>query len=435
MLTPLVFQIDPERAHKASLLMLAAPRFSRYVLGLIDNKPAAGSLETDVLGLHFDNPVGLAAGFDKDGQAIDGCLDLGFGFVEVGSVTPFPQPGNDPPRVFRLPADESVINRYGFNSQGAERVASILARRLSNRQAMLDYKHAAANAPTRESGSLTAGHAFGFRQENPPAPTQVSAAELGIVGVNLGKNKLSEDAAGDYAAGVAALGPLAHYLVVNVSSPNTPGLRDLQAQEKLVGLLGAVMAAKDALEPRSVRGFPERPPVLVKVSPDLSQQERASVAAACVSARVDGLVVANTTTARPLTLASDAATVAQAGGLSGAAVRDASTAMVADMYTLTAGKVPIIGVGGIASSADAYDKVRAGASLVQVYTGLVYKGPKMVREVKDGLADKLAADGFSNIAQAVGKDASRMCDPAFLVPAPVTTAPSSAKTSKRFWFF
>jgi len=407
-LTPFLFKADPERMHRLSMIFLSAPRFTRYLFGLIDTKPAPPSLQTSLLGLTFPNPVGLAAGYDKDGQAVDGCLDLGFGFTEVGSVTPFPQPGNPVPRVFRLPEDRSVINRYGFNSQGAAAVAAILSRRYENRQAMLDWERKRAHDRLHGRPPLWER----MTGAAPPAPKEppkhVSAAELGIVGVNLGKNKTSDDAGEDYAAGVAALGPLAHYLVVNVSSPNTPGLRDLQGPAALPALLARVLAARDALPARAVRGFPERPAVLVKVAPDLTLDERADVAAACLGTGVDGLVVANTTVARPASLKSNAAVVAEAGGLSGAAVKDVSTEMVADLYTLTEGRLPIIGVGGVETGADAWDKVRAGASLVQMYTGLVYRGPVAVKQVKEGLAAKLQDEGLEAIGEAVGRDAAGM---------------------------
>ncbi len=408
-LFPLVDSIDPERAHKASVRLLATPRFTRYLFGLIDTAPPADCLATDAFGLHFPSPVGLAAGFDKDGQVIDGCLDLGFGFVEIGSVTPEPQPGNPTPRLFRLTADRSVINRYGFNSAGSGYVANVLARRFDNRQAMLDHRHKEAR---EQSAPRKINRVFGGLFDGPPItpPKETSAAELGIVGVNLGKNKTSESAADDYEHGVRTLGPHAHYLVVNVSSPNTPGLRSLQSSDALPSLLTRVLAARDALPARSTPGFPTRPAVLVKVAPDLSAEERADVARACLSAGVDGLVVSNTTTARPDTL-KDKVRAVEAGGLSGAALRDASTAMVADMYTLTKGKVPIIGVGGIASGQDAYDKVRAGASLVQLYSSMVFEGPRVVKQVKDGLAERVQADGFAHVSEAVGRDAAKMCSP------------------------
>ncbi|CAN7982746.1 unnamed protein product, partial [Ixodes hexagonus] len=299
---------------------------------------------TELFGLHFENPVGLAAGFDKHGEGVAGLERWGFGFVEVGSVTPLPQPGNPKPRVFRLSEDLAVINRYGFNSVGHNQVFT----------------------------SLEAGRHSWKRP----------------VGVNLGKNKESASAADDYAQGVLKFGELADYLVINVSSPNTPGLRGLQRQHELKQLLKQVLQARDSL--------PKRTPILVKLAPDLSDQEKADIAAVVTSkeCRVDGLVVCNTTIGRPPDLRSEHKH--EAGGLSGKPLTDLSTKTIADMYHLTKGHMPIIGVGGVMTGDDAYAKVRAGASLLQMYSALVFYGPPAVGTVKRRLAELLRYWGLEH---------------------------------------
>jgi dihydroorotate dehydrogenase len=340
---PFIGLVDPETAHRLSVRALAA--------GLGPKVPASADpvLKTTLWGRDFVNPLGLAAGFDKHGEAIEGSLALGFGFVEIGSITPRPQPGNLRPRVFRLTPDRAVINRYGFNSEGIEAAA----RRLR---------------VYREGGGT------------------------GIVGVNLGKNKESADAAADYAHGAAALGGLADYLVVNVSSPNTPGLRALQGREELSGIVTRVRAA-----------LPDpAPPLLVKLAPDLTAEDKRDIAAVALDAPVDGLIVGNTTTARPAGLKSRHAT--EAGGLSGRPLMAPSTALLAEFRTLTAGKLPLIGVGGVASAADAYAKIRAGAALVELYTALVFEGPGLVPAITSGVGDLLRRDGFASVADAVGAD-------------------------------
>uniref|UniRef100_A0A914VX24 Dihydroorotate dehydrogenase (quinone), mitochondrial n=1 Tax=Plectus sambesii TaxID=2011161 RepID=A0A914VX24_9BILA len=284
-------------------------------------------LNTRVWDIDFRNPIGLAAGFDKDAEAVNGLRRSGFGFIEIGSVTPLPQPGNPRPRVFRLYEDQAVINRYGFNSAGVGTVRSRLK--------------------------------SAFRPSD-PVP----------VGVNLGKNKESTDARLDYEICVGQLGPFCDYLVVNVSSPNTPGLRELQKRGDLEKLLATVKSAIDRLEMDEER----RPKLLLKVAPDLNAAERKDIATTCMNKkyRVDGLIVSNTTLGRPAELRSEHA--GEAGGLSGAPLKETSTECVRDFYRLTKGGMPIIGCGGVASGKDAYEKIRAGASLVQLYTSLVYGG-------------------------------------------------------------
>lgn len=304
-----------------------------------------------VFGLSFSNPIGLAAGFDKDAEVIDAALALGFGFVEAGTVTPKPQPGNPKPRLFRLEEDEAVINRYGFNSGGLACFVERLACR--------------------------------------------SGRKAGIVGANVGKNKDTADAAADFVAGVEAVAPFADYVVVNVSSPNTPGLRALQARQEIDSLLQKVLAARD-------QAVPSGPPLLVKVAPDLTEEEMRDIAEVALARRVDGLIVGNTTLARPPGLKSPHR--AEAGGLSGRPLMATSTACLAAFYRLTRGQIPLIGCGGVSSGADAYAKIRAGASLVQLYTALVFQGPGLVARIKRELAARLRADGFKSVAEAVGAD-------------------------------
>ncbi len=334
--------LPPETAHRATIRALRL---------MSARQPPADDpiLAVDAFGHSFANPVGLAAGFDKDAETPRQMLGFGFGFVEVGSITPRPQPGNPRPRVFRLERDRAVINRYGFNSKGLDHAARALER------------------------------AYAV-----PLP--------GPVGVNLGRNKESADAAADYAEGAARLAPLADYLVVNVSSPNTPGLRALQGPEPLRDLLAAVRAVLPA----------DPPPLLLKVAPDLTDQDKADIAAVVRDAPVDGLIVSNTTIGRPDGLKSRHRD--ETGGLSGAPLKPLAQSVLADFHRLTEGRLPLIGVGGIASGADAYARIRAGATLVQLYTALIYDGIGLVARVKTELAALLRRDGFGSVAEAVGAD-------------------------------
>lgn len=340
--------LDPEQSHRFAVLAMKNNLIRKQ------REPDPPSLAVEVWGRRFSNPVGTAAGFDKDGEAMQGLHRVGFGFVEVGSVTPLPQPGNDRPRVFRLAEDHAVINRYGFNSAGHDVVLERI------------------------------------REE-------VAKEDRAVVGVNLGKNKTSSDAAEDYASGVLKFGPVADYLVINVSSPNTPGLRSLQRKEHLAVVIGGALRARDGL------ARDPKPPLLLKIAPDLSEEEKRDVADVIVSdgCRVDGLIVSNTTTARPAALSSQHR--AEVGGLSGRPLRDASTRCIGDMYRLTDGLVPIVGVGGVESGRDALDKIEAGASLVQLYTSMVYQGPPVVRRIKRELDEILKARGYSNVSEARGR--------------------------------
>jgi len=342
--TALLRLLPPETAHRLAIRALQS--------GLAPGRASVDppSLETRVWDLTFPNPVGIAAGFDKDAEAFAPLLARGAGFVEVGTVTPQPQAGNARPRIFRLTADRAVINRLGFNNRGM--VAALM--RLTKRDRM-----------------------------------------DGVVGVNIGRNKDSEDALADYRACFETLASLADYVTVNISSPNTPGLRDLQAKSELEKLIGALHETRAAL------GLTL--PILVKIAPDLDESARSDIAAVALERDIDGLIVSNTTIARPDTLASSARQ--ETGGLSGRPLFRPSTDLLAAIYRLTEGRLPLIGVGGIASADDAYAKIRAGASLIQLYTALTYQGLGLLDDIKIGLAKRLSDDGFASVAEAVGVDA------------------------------
>jgi dihydroorotate dehydrogenase len=362
LLRPLLFRLPAESANDLARWAIAVG-LDRLLLDSVP-PPAPSVLSQRLWGLEFPNPIGLAAGFDKNARVADMVQRWGFGFVEIGTVTPRPQPGNPRPRLFRLAEDRAIVNRMGFNSEGLERVAGRLQR-------------------------LAKG------ESNPRATLATRGGERvqkGILGVNLGANRDSADAATDYEAGIRGTAGLADYLVVNVSSPNTPGLRDLQGRTRLEALLHRLIAARDATGRRT--------PLLLKIAPDLTPSERRDIAEVASATGIDGLVVANTTVARPAGLSSRNA--AETGGLSGRPLLAPSTALLADMYRLTEGRLPLIGVGGIADAGDAYAKIRAGASLVQLYTALVFSGPALVGRIGHGLAGLLRADGFGSIAEAVG---------------------------------
>ncbi len=345
---PLLHRLAPERAHRLTVWALRHGVVPRPCV------PADPALAQTLWGLPFPHPVGLAAGFDKDAEAVGPLLDLGFGFVEVGSVTPRPQPGNPRPRVFRLPADRGVINRLGFNSRGLD----VAERNLR-----------------------------AFRARHPG----------GIVGINLGKNKETADSASDYAAGVARLGPLADYLVVNVSSPNTPGLRALQSRAQLDTLLARVGEARDAL-PRG-----QQPPLLLKMAPDVTEADMEAIAETARGPSLDGLIVSNTTVTRPDDLTD--VNAAEAGGLSGRPLFGLATDRLRHMYRLTEGQVPLIGVGGVENAETALAKIRAGASLVQLYTSFIYRGPEVITDILNGLSKDMRSANCSSVAALVGRDA------------------------------
>jgi dihydroorotate dehydrogenase len=330
--------LPAETAHHATIAALRAGLGPRAP----DEDPA---LAIDLAGLRLPNPVGLAAGFDKDAEVPGAMLAAGFGFVECGTVTPRPQAGNPRPRLFRLAEDKGVINRMGFNNRGLERFAVNLGRR-----------------------------------------------GVGVVGANIGTNKDAEDRIGDYVTGLRRLWGLADYFTVNVSSPNTPGLRALQTGAALAELLGRLAEARAALAGQA--------PVFLKVAPDLDDIEIEAIAEAVAASGFDGIVVGNTTLSRPDDLAS--ANRGEAGGLSGAPLMGLSTRVLADFHAAAKGRFALIGVGGIGSGADAYAKIRAGASAVQLYSALVFQGPGLVTAIRRDLAARLAADGFASLAQAVG---------------------------------
>lgn len=348
-----LYALPPETAHHAALYALE----HHLVAGR--NEPDDPVLHTKVWDLNFPNPVGLAAGFDKDARVSDAMLSLGFGFVEAGTVTPKPQPGNPKPRLFRLDEDHGVINRLGFNSGGVDAFAQRLTARCDR--------------PGRK----------------------------GIVGANVGKNRDTIDAADDYVSGIGKVAGIADYLVINISSPNTPGLRDLQASAALDDLLRRSIAARN----RAVPGA-RKPPLLAKVGPDLTPAQMTAIAEVALATGVDGLIVGNTTVARPRDLRSRHR--AEAGGLSGAPLFKPSTECLAEIYRLTKGRIPLIGCGGIADGATAYAKIRAGASLVQVYSALVFHGPGLVRRIKQELTELLRRDGWNSVADAVGCDCREM---------------------------
>ncbi len=335
----LLRQVDPERAHGLAIRALQA--------GLA---PAPGPftsprLRTRLAGLDLLNPLGLAAGFDKNAEALSGLARAGFGFVEVGAATPRPQPGNPRPRLFRLTEDRGAINRFGFNNDGMEAIAA----RLSQRPRSM------------------------------------------VCGLNLGANKDSADRAADFATVLAHCGPHVDFATVNVSSPNTEKLRDLQGKDALSALLGGVLETRDTLD---------RPvPVFLKIAPDLDDQGLTDVAEVARATGIDGIIATNTTLARDGLRSSHAGEV---GGLSGRPVFDRSTRVLARLSQLTGGDIPLIGVGGIENAETAWQKIRAGASALQLYTALVYGGLSLVREITEGLDDRLEAHGFASVAEAVG---------------------------------
>jgi dihydroorotate dehydrogenase len=348
---PLIHGMDAETAHLATLKALK-------LLPLPMPSADDPCLHVRAFGLDFPNPVGLAAGFDKHAEVPDPALRLGFGFVEVGGVTPLPQPGNPKPRVFRLVGDGAVINRYGLNSEGAE----AMRRRLAAR------------------------------------------ARRGIVGVNIGANKDAADRTADYVTLVKALGPVCDYLSVNVSSPNTPGLRNLQGKAMLDNLLARVIEARNALPGKPV-------PLLLKIAPDVSEAELDDIVDVARARGIDGMIVSNTTVARPETL-TDQAQARETGGLSGKPLFHASTRVLAQTYLRAEGSFPLIGVGGIDSAETALQKIEAGASLIQFYSAMVFKGPDLASIIKRGLTEACQSAGVAMISSFTGRKAQEWAKPA-----------------------
>lgn len=337
LIRPFWFALDAERAHQLTIRALKLKPSLRP-----PGFPEC--LRSTVAGLSFPSPIGLAAGFDKDAEVPEQMLGLGFGFVEVGTITPKPQAGNPKPRLFRLRDDEAVINRMGFNNQG--QAAAF--------QRLLDCNNV-----------------------------------RGIIGVNIGANKDSADRIADYVEGVRAMSSVARYLTINISSPNTPGLRQLQDEGALRTLLSAVQEARGA----------KGPPIFLKVAPDLGEGEPDQIVRAAIQHKVDAIIVSNTTLSRP-PLKSKSRD--EAGGLSGAPLKPLALKALREFRSASGGEMPLIGVGGIANADDAWERIRAGASLVQLYTAMVYQGPGIARRIAHGLADRVRQAGFANIAEAVG---------------------------------
>ncbi len=340
---PMLARMDAEVAHVLTIKALKhAP--------LPASPQTPPELAVKCLGLAFPNPLGLAAGFDKNAEVPDRMLRLGFGFVEVGTVTPRPQAGNPRPRLFRLPEDEAVINRMGFNNDGHDAMHWRLQRKAA-----------------------------------------------GIVGVNIGANKDTADKASDYVTGIERFSGVADYFTVNISSPNTPGLRNLQSTDELRPLLARLNEARGRMK--------SQVPMLLKIAPDLNDEALEALARCCGNKAVDGVILTNTTLSRA-GLASPLAS--EAGGLSGRPLFDFSTCQLARFYLMTQGRIPLVGVGGVASAEDAWMKICAGASLLQLYSALVFKGPALIGEILRGLADRMKREGFTNISAAVGSRAAEL---------------------------
>jgi len=335
----------PETARKIAV--------KAYELGLPPDEPRENDpmLKVRLWNLEFQNPVGLAAGFDKDARVLDRIFGAGFSFMEAGTVTPMPQPGNSGTRMFRLTEQKAVVNRFGFNSCGL----NDFARRIAHRR----------------------------RSNN---------RKTGIIGANIGKNRQTENVAADYAQCIRALTGLVDYIAINISSPNTPGLRSLQMREELDALLEVCIEARNAND----SGI--RTPLLLKISPDLSDSEKGDIADVCMSRLLDGVIISNTTSEIPNSLRSRGID----GGLSGAPLFIRSTKVLEEFYQHTDGKIPLVGVGGVFSGADAYQKICSGASLIQLYTAFSYSGPKLINQINMELVELLKSDGYSSVVDAVG---------------------------------
>lgn len=335
-LRSLLFLLDPEIAHRITI---------NYLKMVRSKKPESYNvLRSNVFGLNFPNPVGIAAGFDKNAEVAENLINLGFGFSEVGTVTPNPQPGNPKPRIFRLKDDEAIINRLGFNSDGFDQVK-----------------------------------------------TRLGKINDSIVGVNIGANKDSKDFSEDYIKGIKFFSTLASYITINISSPNTPGLRKLEVLENLDVLLDKInnLHKEDLLI---------KIPILLKISPDLEYDNLKYLCDKVLSSEIDGLIISNTTVARN----SITSNLAQEGGLSGRPLFKSSTLQLRKVYKYTNGEIPLVGVGGIDSAEKAYEKIKNGASLVQLYTGLVYNGPKLIKNINKDLSILIEKDGYNNISEAIG---------------------------------
>jgi dihydroorotate dehydrogenase len=343
---PLLHGMDAEAAHGLTIKAL------KTCLAGSSKTRSPSNLAIWCFGLDFENPLGLAAGFDKNAEVPDSMLALGFGFVEVGTVTPRPQAGNPRPRLFRLSEDQAVVNRMGFNNEGHAAVWQRLRRRKGN---------------------------------------------PGIVGVNIGANKDTADRISDYVAGIAAFSDVASYFTINISSPNTPGLRNLQSVEELRPLLKRLNEARESQK--------QQVPMLLKIAPDLQDDEMKAMAECCMNSKVDGVIISNTTISRPQLQSPHAQ---ETGGLSGAPLFDLSTQQLARFYRLTKGKIPLIGVGGISNAEQAWSKICAGASLLQLYSALVFQGPELLQEILNGLSRKISQNKMSGLTEAVGISADEL---------------------------
>ncbi|MFS1512000.1 quinone-dependent dihydroorotate dehydrogenase [Chengkuizengella sp. SCS-71B] len=355
---PIFFQMDPEKAHHITMNGMSLANKIPGALSLLNGLygvPEKKELSQKLWNIHFLNPVGLAAGLDKNGVAIQGFSSIGFGFMEVGTVTPKGQPGNEQPRLFRLPPDKALINRMGFNNLGVDSMAEHLQK--------------------------------------------VYTKKVPIA-VNIGKNKMTpnEEAITDYRVCIQRLYSYGDFFVVNISSPNTPNLRQLQHGEELNQLLEAVM---DEMNIQHQQSGKEAKPVLVKIAPDLSDEELETTIQSILKHQISGVIATNTTLSRDGLSHSHAQ---ETGGLSGKTLFHPSTEIIRKIYKISEGKIPIIGSGGIFTAEDAYEKIRAGASLVEIYTSLIYKGPSVVREINAGLLNLLKNDGFTNISEAIGAE-------------------------------
>jgi dihydroorotate dehydrogenase len=341
---------SPEFAHNITLQLLKfKPNFIKK--NFVDDT----KLYQHLWGLDFKNPIGLAAGFDKNAEVLSQLFDLGFGFVEAGTVTPKPQYGNEKPRIFRLSKDSAIINHLGFNNYGIEVVRKKLKK------------------------------------------LNLNIFTKGIVGINIGKNKDTDNTIEDYCMGLKKLGLFAHYIVINISSPNTPGLRDLQNRGQIDNLIKSLHKIKNNNEDLALK------PILFKIAPDIDEQQARDIALSSLANGIDGLIISNSTIDRPSSLKSSQKS--EIGGLSGPPLFVKSTLLLKTMYSLTNGQIPLIGVGGVANGVQCYEKIKAGASLVQLYTSLVYQGPSVITKIKNELLNCLKIDGYKNIKEAIGVDA------------------------------
>ncbi len=353
---PLIFTLDSEIAHRISLK--AVKVLGAKALSVQNEKP--NILRNNIAGLEFATPIGVAPGYDKDAEVFEHILRLGYGFTEVGTLTPLPQHGNPKPRLFRLIEDEAVINRMGFNNQGQAEAAKKL--------------------------------------EHSGVKAEVSHKLDGILGINIGANKDSSDRVGDYCRGVRNMSPFADYLTVNISSPNTPGLRDLQGKKALRKLLSAVMKERNDCVGQRIL------PIFLKVAPDLHYGDMEDIVEVSLELGVDALIISNTTISRPDLKSKHAH---EAGGLSGAPLKELALKRLQDFYEISKGAIPLIGVGGVSNASDAYERIKAGASLVQIYSAMVYEGPFLGRDIAKQLITLLEKDGFKNISEVVGVEARK----------------------------